>query len=65
MAAHTSDLDFFFCLLFWIHATIVWEILRGLFTWGELGRVKISGANPLSIWFMTVPDGRKLLEHHS
>lgn len=37
MAAHTSDLDIFH-LWFWIHATIVWEILQGPFIQGELGK---------------------------
>lgn len=37
VAAHTSDPDIFH-LWFWIHATIVWEILQGPFTQGELGK---------------------------
>lgn len=36
-AAHTSDTGIFH-LWFWIHATIVWEILQGPFTQGELGK---------------------------
>lgn len=36
-AAHTSDPDIFHSW-FWIHATIVWEILQGPFTQGELGK---------------------------